>query len=102
MTCTIDWNVLSFSEWEQRFKKLNRATLLQSYPYAQAMAEISGQKPRWGLIKIDNVEAGLVQILEVGFLKNLIHAVILDRGPLWFDGFGDWCDSIFYGTQAFE
>lgn len=89
MTCTIDWNVLSFSEWEQRFKKLNRATLLQSYPYAQAMAEISGQKPRWGLIKIDKIDAGLVQILEVGFLKNLIHAVILDRGPLWFDGFGE-------------
>lgn len=89
MTCTINWNVLSFPEWEQRFKQLNRASLLQSYPYAQAMAELKGQKPRWGLVKIDNQEAGLVQILEVGLFKNIIHAVILDRGPIWLDGFGE-------------
>lgn len=88
MTCTIKWNTLSFPEWEQRFKQLNRATLLQSYPYAQAMFDLNKQKPRWGLIEIEGKEAGLVQILEAGLFKNLIHAMILDRGPLWFDGFG--------------
>jgi len=88
MTCTIDWNKLNLSEWDQRFKALNRSNLLQSYPYAQAIAPIDKQKPRWGLIKINGIEAGLVQIFEAGTLANLIHAVILDRGPLWFDGFG--------------
>lgn len=89
MRSTIDWNKLTFPEWEQRFKQLNRSTLLQSYPYAQSMAETQKQKPRWGLIKIDGKEAGLVQIFEAGILANLVHAVILDRGPLWFDGYGN-------------
>ncbi|MCB1532090.1 MAG: GNAT family N-acetyltransferase [Alphaproteobacteria bacterium] len=40
------------------------------------------------MIEIDGREAGLVQILEAGFFGNLIHAVIVDRGPLWFEGFG--------------
>jgi len=88
MICTINWNMLSFPEWEQRFKRVQRSTLLQSYPYAQSMAEMQSQKPRWGVIMIDNQEAGLVQITEAGILKNLIHAVILDRGPLWFKEFG--------------
>ena len=89
MPCTIHWNILNFSEWEQRFKQISRSTLLQSYPYAQAMAETKGQKPRWGLITIDGKEAGLVQILEVSLFFKAIHAVILDRGPIWFDGFGN-------------
>ncbi|MFK7840303.1 MAG: GNAT family N-acetyltransferase [Bdellovibrionales bacterium] len=53
------------------------------------MAALNNQKPRWGLILIDGIEAGCVQIMEAGLLKNMIHALILDRGPLWFDGFGD-------------
>lgn len=87
--CNIDWNKLNFPEWEQRFKTLKRATLLQSYPYAQTVAETEKQKSRWGVIKINDTEAGLVQINEAGLFKNLIHAVILDRGPLWFEGFGN-------------
>ncbi len=26
--------------------------------------------------------------MEAGILKNLIHAIIVDRGPLWFEGYG--------------
>jgi len=89
MTCNINWNVLTFPEWEQRFKTLNRASLLQGYPYAQSMAETKGQKPRWGLITIDGHEAGLVQIFEVSLFFKAIHAVILDRGPIWFGNFGN-------------
>lgn len=89
MPCNIKWNSLNFPEWNERFSQLNRATLLQSYSYAQAIAEVKSQKPRWGIIEIDGKEAGLIQIFEVGLLKNLIHAVILDRGPLWFEGFGN-------------
>lgn len=88
MRCEIDWNVLSLEDWQKRFESIPRSTLLQSYSYAQAMAKTAHQKARWGLIKIGDREAGLVQILEAGILWNLFHAVILDRGPLWFDGFG--------------
>lgn len=88
MICTIDWNTLSLPEWEQQFKKLDYSTLLQSYPYAQCMAAMDGQKPRWGVIKINKQEAGLVQILEAGLFFKAIHAVIMDRGPLWFKSYG--------------
>jgi len=84
--CTISWNVLSLADWDERFNRIRRANMLQSYPYAQAACFINRHKARWGLIKIDGQEAGLVQIFETGMLG--LHAVILDRGPLWLPGFG--------------
>ncbi len=86
--CSIEWNSLSLPEWQDRFARITRANLLQSYDYARASCTLHHQKARWGLIKIDEAEAGLVQILEVGMFGNLIHAIILDGGPLWFSGFG--------------
>lgn len=88
MICTIDWNTLSLEEWNARFAKAKRAPLLQSYDYAQAVCPLYGQRASWGLIKIDDQDAGLVQIQEAGILKKAIHAIILDRGPVWFEGFG--------------
>lgn len=88
MTCEIIWNGLSLQDWQKRFAKIRRSNMLQSYPYAQAVSITHHQKPAWGLIKINNKEAGLVQILEASTLFGLLHAVILDRGPLWFEGFG--------------
>lgn len=88
MDCQIIWNQLSVQEWEHRFKKIDQSNILQSYHYARAACKVNRQRARWGLIKIDGVEAGLVQLLEAGFLFNLFHALILDRGPLWFDDFG--------------
>lgn len=84
--CIIEWNVLSLAAWEARFNSVRRSNLLQSYPYAQAASVINRQRVRWGLIRIDGQEAGLVQVFEAGFMG--LHAVILDRGPLWFDGCG--------------
>lgn len=84
--CVIEWNVLSLPAWEARFKSVRRSNLLQSYPYAQAASARNRQRVRWGLIRIDGHEAGLVQIFEAGFMG--LHAVILDRGPLWFAGYG--------------
>ena len=46
------------------------------------------QKARWGLIEIEGSPVGLVQIFENGLCNNLFHAIILDRGPLWFEGCG--------------
>ncbi len=76
------------AEWEKYFSSIRRSTLLQSYDYARAICQLHHQQARWGLIKIDEKDAGLVQIIEASFLKGLFHALILDRGPLWFDGFG--------------
>ncbi len=89
MSCEIIWNRLNLGEWAARYNTIGRSTLLQSYYYAQANAAVNSQKPRWGLIKINGVEAGLVQIFEAGLFGNLIHAVMCDRGPLWFSGFGN-------------
>jgi hypothetical protein len=88
MTCNIEWNTLSIPEWEARFAQIHRANLLQSYAYARIVCPARGQKGRWGLIRIDGREAGLVQILEAGLFGNRLHALVLDRGPLWLDGFG--------------
>lgn len=88
MHCTIDWNALTLEDWNKRFVSCPRSTLLQSYNYARGVCPIYGQKARWGQIFIDGQEAGLVQILEAGILWDVLHAVILDRGPLWFEGFG--------------
>lgn len=85
----IEWNTLSLPEWEERFARISHSNLLQSYSYAKAQSAFARQRPKWGLIKIDGQEAGLVQLFEAGVLFNLFHAVILDRGPLWFDGYGN-------------
>ncbi len=85
----INWNTLSIDEWTQRFNGIVRSNILQSYDYARAICPLNRQKARWGLIEIDGKEAGLVQVLEAGFFRNVLHAVILDRGPLWFPGFGN-------------
>ena len=92
-TCEIKWNSLSATEWQSRFDTIRRSNLLQCYEYALAACPINNQIARWGLIVINGQEAGLVQIFEVSIFKRLIHVVSLDRGPLWFDGFGsadDW------------
>ncbi len=84
--CAIEWNGLSLADWEARFSRVRRSNLLQSYSYAQAACAVNRQRARWGLIKIDGQEAGLLQLFEAGFLG--LHAVILDRGPLWLPGCG--------------
>lgn len=89
MICTILWNTLSIDDWEEKFSRLPYSNLLQSYDYAKAYCPMARQKARWGLIQIDGHDAGLVQLFEAGILWNAIHAVIVDRGPLWFDGFGN-------------
>jgi len=86
MDCYIQWNSMDLPGWEERFSKIRRSTLLQSYEYAQAVCPIYGQRPHWGLIFCNGQEAGIVQSLEARFLG--LHGVNIDRGPLWFPGFG--------------
>ncbi len=86
--CEIEWDVLSASEWNAHFCTVKRSNLLQSLDYAHTMAHLNHQKARRGVIRINGAEAGLVQVLEAGLFKNAVHGVLLDRGPLWFDGYG--------------
>lgn len=88
MKCSIKWNSLALENWRARFATVRRAPLLQVYEYALAMCPLHRQRARWGIVEIDGAEAGLVQIQEASVFKGLIHALILDCGPVWFDGFG--------------
>lgn len=88
MTCTIEWNTLSPAQWDECLRAVPRSTLLQTYDYARAQCPIEKQKARWGVIRFDGQPAGIVQVFEAGILWNALHAVIIDRGPLWFKGFG--------------
>ena len=87
-TCTIKWNTLALADWDAKFASIPRSTLLQSFPYAQAMRKVHQQTARHGLMLIDGEEAGLCQIQEVSLLRGAVHAISLDRGPIWFPGFG--------------
>ncbi len=90
--CTIEWNNITLEEWCNRISQVKRLNLLQSHNYGCAMAKLNNQRIRRGIIKKNDQEIGLVQILEAGILKNVIHAVLLDRGPVWFDGYGSYDD----------
>jgi hypothetical protein len=88
MNLKIKWNTYTRAEWDALLGRCPHATLLQSYYYAQAMREAKQQGVRHGLIMIDGVEAGIVQMQEVKLFGYAIHAISIDRGPLWFSGFG--------------
>ena len=89
MKCEIRWRFdMRRDEWHSLCQKCNHTTLLQSYPYAQAMREVHKQGARHGIIYINGVRAGIVQMQEVRLLGQLLHIISVDRGPLWFHGFG--------------
>ncbi len=87
--CEIEWNRLSVRDYDAYLRRAVRGNLLQSADYVRAMARMNKQSFRIGLVKIDGAPAGLVHILEASLFRKAIHAVILDRGPIWLDGFGD-------------
>jgi len=97
MKCQIKWDIYTRAQWDALLGKCPHTTLLQSYYYAQAMRETKQQGIRQGVIYIDDVEAGIVQMQEVKLFGYAIHGISIDRGPLWFDGFGKY-DHLF----AFE
>ncbi len=96
--CHIEWNALPLAVWEEKFAQIRRSNLLQSYEYARVLCRLHRQRARWGLIRINDKEAGLVQILEVGILRNLVHTLLLDRGALWFEGYGSPEDVVAFFT----
>ena len=87
MECRIEWNSLSLGAWNKLFYKLPYSTISQSYEYARAYCALNHLRARWGVILIDGEQAGLVQLFEVSILGKLLYTVIVDRGPLWFEGY---------------
>lgn len=87
-TANIDWNNYDFHEWHRLCRYAQHGNLLQSYAYGQTMAKLNNQSVRRGIITLNGQRAGVVQVLDAGLMRNMIHGVILDRGPLWFDGYG--------------
>ncbi len=85
--CRIEWGV-PLPVWNNLFEKLPQPNLLQSPIYGRVQSVLNHQKQNLGIIYIDDHQAGLIQTLEAGILKNMIHAIIIDRGPLWFKGYG--------------
>jgi GNAT acetyltransferase-like protein len=88
ISITICKTLGDMAKWQSCFAQTRRANLLQSIEYGLSYGQFMGQKPRQAFIQIDGQPAGICQLMEAGVLNNAIHAIIVDRGPLWLDGFG--------------
>jgi len=88
MSCTIHWLNSPPNIRKEHFQKVKNANILQDPLYGLATAQMGSSKPKWAIFEIEGHEAGFFQILETGICANMLHAVMLDRGPVWFDGYG--------------
>ncbi len=82
MQVAVDWNITA-EEYRAHFGKIRASNLLQSYEYGLACEKANRLRPVFGKIVCDGGVEGIFLLLETGALNNLIHGVILDRGPLW-------------------
>jgi hypothetical protein len=87
LSCTIRWTPTPPDIWADRFEFLPQTPLLQSLPYLSAVSKLNFQSIRYGVVEIDGCAAGLCAVLEASLLKRAVHAVMLDQGPVWFDGY---------------
>ena len=97
MKCQIKWRDFTQAEWAESFSRIAQSTITQSYIYAQAFSKLEKINVRHGVIMINDKEAGIVQIFEASLFFKAIHAVIIDRAPLWFTGHGSMIEQkLFY------
>ena len=81
---TFDWNNFTKTKWNDLSLKSNTFNnLLQSYYYGESKSTVNGWKVNRVLIKSNNTDAGIVQILEKKFL-NIITIFRINRGPVFF------------------
>jgi hypothetical protein len=78
----IDWNDCTFAQWNALLNRCKRPTLLQTLPYAQALAKTEGWKADFGIIRFEDKPVGLVQVQTKRWLPFLTTCQI-HRGPLW-------------------
>lgn len=78
----IVWNAGMVGEWRALYRAMPRATLPQSFAYADAAAREEGFAPRLGRIVAAGETVGMVQVLERRYVKAFAQRR-LHRGPLW-------------------
>jgi hypothetical protein len=88
MKLTIDWSMPP-GDYHQFLAQVSNPNLLQDPVYGRAHAWFYNLSANYGLISIDDHPAGIFQWFEKKALGGLIHALMLDRGPLWLPGYGD-------------
>jgi len=82
----LDWDISS-DDWRQYSQHVRRFPLLQSLEYGRAVEEFYGHTSRYAfLLGDEGTVVGLCRVQDVGIFKNLLHAVMCDRGPIWLDG----------------
>ena len=92
LPCSIKW-MSDLSQIEgDRFDSLPKNQLLQSSPYLRAVSKINNYSIRYGVIDMNGEFAGVCSVLETGLFKNVVHAVMLDQGPIWNEGYGSEAD----------
>ena len=79
---SIEWNRGTLGEWTAILKMIERLPLTQTLHYAHAAARERKLYPRLGQIYLEQKLIGVVQILELRWLRFL-HIVHIERGPVW-------------------
>ncbi len=88
MKLTINWQSQDLEDWQRLFYQILQSNLLQSYEYALAQRLYAQQRPLFGVIEIDGQTAGLCLAFENSLFWKAVHTLIVDRGPLWLEGYG--------------
>jgi hypothetical protein len=88
MKLTLNWQMPP-GNYQDLLAKINSPNLLQDPVYGRAHAWFYNMSSNHGLVCIDGNPAGIFQWFEKRALGGLIHALMLDRGPLWLPGFGE-------------
>lgn len=74
---------IGLEDYNKRFERIRRSTLLQAPYYARMCEQVYHQTTTPLLTEINGKFQAISLVQEAGLARNLIHAVILDRGPLW-------------------
>ena len=81
----LEWVEIADAAYDRAYAGIRRAPLLQSRSYAAALCPGLGQTARRYRLASEGTPAGLVQLQEAGLLGGAIHALIVDRGPIFHD-----------------
>lgn len=77
----LNWNNLDFEEWNDIFLKFKVTNIPQEWIYGNAKTVTEGWKVKRAIIRINEIPAGTLQILERK-VAGIIIAIRVNRGPL--------------------
>ncbi len=82
----LNFSLRTVGEWRELLQRTPRTPWTQTFQYASALAKVAHQSTRFATIERDQEIIGLVAVQELKF--GPIHQININRGPLWFKGFG--------------